>query len=182
MIGLAGNRTCGDCTLCCKVMAIEFLSPAAFACVGCCSTLPMFRARLGQTIQNLEHDTTRLFLDRGNRAAATLRRYLLGDIFSNVKAGIACPLVVELKHVWNCPKNPSDELPVPANYSIPSNADAEYSSIIYAKLRQSVFALRTVSTKPRPSSVPIKSNEKGSSPLFDAFSSREPYPLRWKTL
>jgi hypothetical protein len=28
MIGLAGNRTCGDCTLCCKVMAIEQLAKA----------------------------------------------------------------------------------------------------------------------------------------------------------
>jgi hypothetical protein len=26
-----------------------------------------------------------------------------GDIFSNVKAGIVYPLVVELKHSWNSP-------------------------------------------------------------------------------
>jgi hypothetical protein len=27
-----------------------------------------------------------------------------GDIFSNVKAGIVYPLIVELKHSWNFPR------------------------------------------------------------------------------
>jgi hypothetical protein len=36
MIGLAGNRTCGDCTLCCKVMAIEQLAkPISSWCPHC---------------------------------------------------------------------------------------------------------------------------------------------------
>jgi hypothetical protein len=29
-----------------------------------------------------------------------------GDIFSNVKAGIVYPLIVELKHSWNSPRDP----------------------------------------------------------------------------
>src|SRR3984885_14491986 len=36
MIGPAGNRTCGDCTLCCKVMAIEQLAkPISSWCPHC---------------------------------------------------------------------------------------------------------------------------------------------------
>ena len=56
-------------------------------------------ARLDEPIQNLDDDPALLLVDGQNWVAANRRR-----IFSNVKAGIVHPLVVELKHSWNSPR------------------------------------------------------------------------------
>jgi hypothetical protein len=62
--------------------------------------------------------TPRCFLAMGGSGP----RRVGGEIFSNVKAGMVYPLVVELKHSWNSPRYYLDELPEAANRSIPSYA------------------------------------------------------------
>ncbi len=66
--------------------------------------------------------------------AGTGPRRTGGDIFSNEKAGIVCPLAVELKHSWSSPRYRYKNCLWPQ--TIPSRLmQVNYSSIIYAKCR-----------------------------------------------
>ena len=83
-----------------------------------------------ETVQDLDDDAALLFW----RSEGSGRGRTGGEIFSNVKAGIVYPLVVELKHSWSPPG--IAELNGLRRQTVPirSNADRLYSSIIYAKL------------------------------------------------
>ena len=76
-------------------------------------------ARLDEPVQDLDDDAALLLGDGRNRAAADRRRNLL-----KLKAGIVYPLVVELKHSWNSPRDIVDERLARQTVRIRSNADA----------------------------------------------------------
>src|ERR1700737_341103 len=65
-----------------------------------------------------------------------------GDIFSNEKAGIVYPLVVELKHSWNSPSFPSKNC---LRRQLPSNAVQQFKH----NLCQNKAICRALRTSPR---------------------------------
>ena len=89
--------------------------------------------------------TPRCFLTMAMRTGP---RRTGGDIFSNVKAGIVYPLVVELKHSWSSPGCRRMNCLVTANRSIPSNADAIFKHNL-CQIEQICAALRSYPRNPK---------------------------------